>query len=389
MGIKMAGKARKPIYRLQVHDDKLNFTGFLVIDSLIYGLSAGGVRMRSGLTEREIARLARAMSHKFAAAQIPIGGAKSGIDADPRRPDKADVMKRFGELIGPLLAEMYLAGEDMGTTRFDVANIYRSAGVDPVAVAKKKMAAKGITIELPNYFDMLSNESNLEELMTGYGVGECAEEACRLLGMSLAGATVSIQGFGTVGSRTAQFLAQKGAKVVAVADVNGTVYRRDGLPVEQLVAARDELGMMDRQKFDFDYEHLSRDDWLAVDADIIIPAAVADAITKANAGRITAKLVIEAGNIPATAEAERQLQRNGIALVPDFIANAGAACGFGLLLSGQTRFDPQAILQEIGHRIRIATAKVLEASLKRKQLPRKAAEKIAEQELAKIRQEFA
>lgn len=377
---------RKPIYRLQAHDEELDFTGWVIVDSLINGLAAGGVRMRDGLTEREVGRLARAMTHKFAAAQIPLGGAKSGIDADPRRPDKAQVISRFGQLIQPMLSSLYLAGEDMGTVKADIGNLYRSAGVNPVAVAKQRMSAKGIAVDLPDDFDLLSDESNLEEIMTGFGVTECAEEACSILGISLASATVAIQGFGTVGSGTAQFLSQKGAKIIAVADVNGTIYRPEGIPIEQLVKARDELGTINKDVLEFDYTKMPREEWLAVDAQILIPAAIADAIDKNNVGKISAKLVIEAANIPVTSAAERELQKMGVALIPDFIANAGAACGLGLILSGQVKFDPPEILQEVARRIRSATSKVLEMS--KRMLPRNAAEKIAEKELAKIKQKF-
>lgn len=379
---------RKPIYRLQVHDEALDFTGWVVVDSLINGLSAGGVRMRKGLTEREVGRLARAMTHKLATAQIPLGGAKSGLDADPRRPDKAKVISRFAELIQPMLASVYLAGEDMGTVKADIANLYRSAGLNPVTVAKKRMAAKGIKVDLPDDFDMLSDESNLEEILTGFGVTECVDEACSRLGLSLEGATVALQGFGTVGSGTAQFLDQKGAKIIAVADIDGTIYRPEGIPVDQLVKARDELGGINREMLEFAYTKMPREDWLAVDAQILIPAAIADAITKDNVHRISSKLVVEAANIPVTAEAERELSRMGIAMIPDFIANAGAACGLGLIISGQVSFNPPEVLQEVARRIRNATAKVLELCQTKKMLPRKAAEKIAEEELAKIKQRF-
>jgi glutamate dehydrogenase (NAD(P)+) len=380
--------ARKPIYRLQVHDEALDFTGWVIVDSLINGLSAGGVRMRKGLTEREVGRLARAMTHKFAAAQIPLGGAKSGLDADPRRSDKEQVIKRFAELIQPMLSSLYLAGEDMGTVKSDIANLYRSAGLNPVVVAKRRMAAKGIMVDLPDDFDMLSDESNLEEILTGFGVTECVDEACSRLGIPLAGATVALQGFGTVGSGTAQFLDQKGAKIIAVADVDGTIYRPEGIPVDQLVKARDELGGIHREVLEFGYTKMPREDWLAVDAQILIPAAIADAITKENVHRITSKLVVEAANIPVTAEAERELSRMGIAMIPDFIANAGAACGLGLIISGQVSFNPPEVLQEVARRIRNATAKVLELTKTKKMLPRKAAECVAEEELKKIKERF-
>lgn len=384
----MTRKARRPAYRLQVDYEQLGIKGYVIIDSLVNGLSAGGLRMREGLTEEEVARLARAMTHKFAAAGIPIGGAKAGIALDPRHPDKGEVIRKFAKIVRPILAEKYLIGEDLGTTKADIANLYRIADISPIAVARKRMSAKGITIDLPDDFDLLSDESNLEEMMTGYGVAECTEEACAQLGLSLDGATVAIQGFGNVGSGTAQFLARKGAKIVVVADVEGMIYSVRGLPVSRLIAASDELGTIDRGKLILNFKEGPGDDWISQSAQILIPAAVADTITRDNVGRVTSQLVVEAANIPVTINAERQLHRMGVAVVPDFIANAGAACGFGLLLTGQVEFDPQEILKEVGKRIRSATANVIEAGHERKLLPRKAAENLAETELTKIKEVF-
>jgi glutamate dehydrogenase (NAD(P)+) len=384
----MAKKIRRPAYRLQVDYETLGIKGYVIVDSLINGLSAGGLRLSEGLTEEEVSRLARTMTHKFSAAGIPIGGAKAGIALDPRHPDKKEVIEKFAKVITPILSEKYIVGEDLGTTKADISHLYRTAGVHPVAVAKKRMSMKGITVDLPDDYDLLDDDSNLDELMTGYGVAECTDEACAQLGLKLEDATVAVQGFGNVGSGTAQFLTEKGAKIVAVADVKGTIYRTKGLPIDKLIAARDELGTIDRGKLDFDFSEKSRDDWMSLYAQILIPAAVADTITERNAEKVTAKLVIEAANIPVTEEAERTLYRMGVAVVPDFIANAGGACGFGLLLSGQVAFDPTDVLNEIGKRIRSATANVIEIANERRIVPRKAAESLAEKELASIKEVF-
>jgi glutamate dehydrogenase (NAD(P)+) len=384
----MAKQIRRPAYRLQVDYETLGIKGFVIIDSLVNGLSAGGLRMHGGLTEEEVARLARTMTHKFAAVGIPIGGAKAGIALDPRHPDKREVIEKFAKVITPILSEKYLVGEDMGTTKADISHLYRTAGVSPIAVAKKRMSMKGITVDLPDDYDLLDDESNLDELMTGHGVAECTEQACEQLGLDLKGATVAIQGFGNVGSGTAQFLTEKGAKIVAVADVKGTIYRTKGLPVDKLVAARDELGMIDRGMLDFNFAERSREDWMSMYAQILIPAAVADAITKENANKVTAQLVVEAANIPITEEAERELHRMGVNVIPDFIANAGGACGFGLLLSGQVGLEPQEVLREVGTRIRNATTNVINTAKERNIVPRKAAESLAEKELASIKEVF-
>jgi glutamate dehydrogenase (NAD(P)+) len=384
----MAKQIRRPVYRLQVDYETLGIKGYVIIDSLVNGLSAGGLRVHEGLTEEEVTRLARTMTHKFAAAGIPIGGAKAGIALDPRHPEKKKVIEKFAKVITPILSEKYLVGEDMGTTKADISHLYRTAGIGPVAVAKKRMSLKGITVDLPDDFDLLDDKSDLDELMTGHGVAECTEEACEQIGLDLEGATVAIQGFGNVGAGTAQFLTEKGAKIVAVADVKGTIYRTKGLPIDKMAAARDELGMIDRGALDFDFAERSREDWMSMYAQILIPAAVADAITKENVDKVTSQLVIEAANIPVTEEAERALHRMGIDVVPDFIANAGGACGFGLLLSGQVGFDPQEVLREVGKRVRAATANVLSTGRERNIIPRRAAVNLAEKELASIKEVF-
>lgn len=384
----MAKKGRKPAYKLEVNFEKLGIKGYLIIDSLINGLSAGGLRMCEGLTEDEVARLARTMTYKFAAADIPMGGAKAGIALDPRHPAKREVIEIFAKAIRPILAEKYIVGEDLGTTKADISHLYSSAKINPIVVVKKKMAAKGITIDLDDDVDLLSDETDLGDLVTGFGVAECADEACSRVGLSLDKATVAIQGFGTVGSGAARYLTEKGAKIVAVADVEGTIYRTKGLPVDKLTAARDELGTIDRGKLDFDFIEKSRDEWMSMYAQILVPAAVADAITKKNAEKVTAKLIVEAANIPVTEEAERILYHMGVAIVPDFIANAGGACGFGLLLTGQVGYDVEEIFREVGNRIRSATAHVMEAGQANNIFPRKAAEDLAEAELKRIRVVF-
>jgi glutamate dehydrogenase (NAD(P)+) len=384
----MGIRERRPAYKLQVGYENLGIKGYVIIDSLVNGLSAGGLRMSEGLTEDEVARLARTMTYKFAAADIPMGGAKAGIALDPRHPDKQEVIEKFAKAIRPILGEKYIVGEDLGTTKADISRLYGAANINPIAVARKRMLAKGVTIDLADDDDLLSDDVDLGDLVTGYGVVESTEEACSRVGLSLAGATVAIQGFGNVGAGTARYLTEKGAKIVAVADVKGMIYRTKGLPIDKLTAARDELGTIDRGKLDFNFVERPREEWMSMYAQILIPAAVADSITKENADKVTAKLIVEAANIPVTEDAERILHRMGVAVVPDFIANAGGACAFGLLLTGQAPYDVDDIFREVGARIRKATAHVIETSQKRNVFPRRAAEDLAERELVRIKEVF-
>lgn len=373
---------RESLYEVVMYDPDTGTRAFLVVDSLQNGMAGGGIRMSPSVTLDEVRRLARAMTYKFSAVRVPAGGAKSGIVADPASPRKEQHLVSFARMAKPFLQEFYIAGEDMGTTAQDLARIYAEVGFSWARMAKEKMAQRGIELPIPDDFDPSSaGGENLEEILTGYGIAEVTEEACGLLGLQPTSSRVVIQGFGTVGSMTAHFLSQKGFPIVGVADVQGTVYRPEGLPLEVMLAARDAMGNIDRGKLDFSCEHLHRDRWLELEAEILIPAAVADTIHEGNVDQIRGRLVVEGANIPVTHEAEAVLHRRGVAVVPDFIANAGAAGGLGMILTGQVALDPGQILAELGRRLRETTREVLGRSLGEGRMPREVAVALAEQRL--------
>jgi glutamate dehydrogenase (NAD(P)+) len=179
----------------------------------------------------------------------------------------------------------------------------------------------------------------------------------------------------------AKFMADKGFTIVAVADIAGTIYHPDGLPLEKLFAAKDERGTIDRARMPQDCQILDRDEWLNLDVDILVPAAIGDAIRKDNVSGVKAKLVVEGANFPVTEEAERYFYQHGIANVPDFVANAGAAGGFGMLLTGQVPLDPRKILEALSSRLRETTRKVLSMSKEKGTSPRFVALGLAEERL--------
>lgn len=373
---------RPSLYEIVMCDPETNTHAFLIIDTLKSGFAGGGIRMTPHVTQEEVRRLAQAMTYKFSAVDVPMGGCKAGIVADPNAPDKTVHLEAFARMVKPFLKDMYIAGEDMGTTATDVGLIYRAANCSWVELVKEKMAKQGVNLEVPANFDPSDFQGvNLEEELTGYGVAEVTEEACEVIGLDASQAEVAIQGFGTVGSITARNLFDKGFTIIAVADVEGTIHCPDGLPIDALLSVKDALGMIDRSQLNFEHQLLHRDEWLGLDADILIPAALADTIHRDNVAQIGAKLVVEAANIPTTPEAQRFLFEQGIAVVPDFIANAGAAGGFGMILTGQVDFEPESILSELGKRLRRTTNEVLSVGRAKGILPREVAIQLAEQKL--------
>ncbi|MBN1573986.1 MAG: Glu/Leu/Phe/Val dehydrogenase [Deltaproteobacteria bacterium] len=353
----------KYMYETTLYDPESGVTAFIVIDRLLNGVSGGGVRMSPGVTLAEVGMLARTMTYKFAAVGVRVGGAKSGILLDPRSPDKTKAVASFGRMAEPFLKTIYMIGEDMGTTAKDLTLIYEEAGINPIAFAKAKAKELGITLDIPEEVELSSlGGESFEEIITGYGLCEAAEEAVGRYGMELKSSTVSLQGFGTVGSISARNLARRGARVIAVTDIEGTILNKDGLDVEKLIEAKDNAGTIDRKMLDFEFTAGGGDGWLTAGADIIVPAAVAGAINEKNVKVVDAKLILEGANIPITEGAQKALTKRGVPIIPDFIANAGAAAGFGLILTGECKIEE--VFGEFSRRIRSGVTHCIEESRK-------------------------
>lgn len=368
------GEPGEPIATLALADPGTGARAFLVLDSLREGRGAGGgVRLTPTVTLAETRRLARAMTYKYGIIGVPSGGAKLGIVGDPRDPRKPDVLRGIARLIAPLVrADVYRFGEDMGTTREDVAFMYREIGVDPVELGRERARRLGRTLALPPGATMADLGGRaFEETITGHGLLEVLLEACQVAGLDPAGTRVAIQGFGTVGAGLARLLAARGIAVTAVADVEGTIEAEAGLPVEALLAARDALGTIDRARLPRGLRQRPREAWLDAPADVLVPAAVADAITEADVDHVRARLVLEAANLPVTEAAEAMLHARGVTVVPDVVANAGAAAGYAMIWFGQT--TPERVYADVGARLRAATRQVLETSQAGGTTPRAAA----------------
>lgn len=218
-----------PEYVTQMYDPASGMRAVIVIDTTAFGVAAGGIRMLPDITTEEIIQLARVMTYKFAVLDMPVGGAKSGIFADPSSPDRDGIIAAYGRHIAPFLKQlMYVPGADMGTSDRDVARIYEFAGV-------KELAPSGLTLREKEGMP-------LEDHLTGYGVVVAARTACELIGMSMNRATVAIEGFGKVRGGVARYMARFGAKVVAISTVEGAVYNPDGLEVEKMLEMRKKLG---------------------------------------------------------------------------------------------------------------------------------------------------
>ncbi|MGW2936592.1 Glu/Leu/Phe/Val dehydrogenase dimerization domain-containing protein [Streptomyces sp. NPDC055722] len=320
-----------PLMTLVWTDHVTGRRGYLVVDRLVRGVASGGLRMRPGCTLDEVAGLARGMSMKEAlhydpkARYVPLGGAKGGIDCDPRAPEAYDVLVRYLRAMRPYIESLWTTGEDLGLTQDLVDRAAAEAGLvssiqavypllDDEAAARKRLA---------DAFAVEVDGVGLDALVGGCGVAESVLTALDRAGTPYAGTRVAVQGFGTMGGATARFLARAGLAVVAVADVKGTIANPDGLDVEALLAARDAYGAVDRGALRPADRELPGDAWLAAEAEVLVPAAVSYAVDTGNQARIHARWIVEAANMPVLPEAEELLTARGVTVLPDVVVNSG------------------------------------------------------------------
>jgi len=267
----------------------------------------GGIRMSSHVTLEETIQLAEIMTYKSALMDLPFGGGKAAIVANSGLSPQAKEVLMGGfahEIRYELISGNYVPAPDLGTSPREMAVIFGETHVRE-SVTGKPVGIGG----LPG-----------REEATGYGVSVIAERAAReFLDMEISDTTIGVQGFGNVGSWACTFLAEKGAKILAVTDRGGGTMHREGIDVEGLKKYAKEYGSVDG----YGGEHLSNRELLGLDVDILIPAAIGGVITGENAGDVKAKLIIEGANAPTTREADEILAKKDVILVPDILANAG------------------------------------------------------------------
>ncbi|MDD2655405.1 MAG: Glu/Leu/Phe/Val dehydrogenase [Candidatus ainarchaeum sp.] len=293
-----------PEYVVEVFDAKTGMQGVMVIDNTARGPGKGGMRMQPDVTTEEVMGLARAMTWKNALADIPFGGAKSGIKFDPKSPHKEAAIRAFADKVKKFIPDLYIAGPDMNTTEKEMAQFADQVG-NNMATTGKPASMGGLPHELGS---------------TGYGVALCIKTAVESRGGKLDGMTVAIEGFGNVGTFAMKFLSEWGAKVVAASDSKGVIYDNNGLDHGELMRTKAEKKTVTAHGKG---QVLPPAELFKLPVDILIPGARPNVITDANVDDVKAKIVAEAANIPMTYGVEKKLMQKGVLVLPDFLANAG------------------------------------------------------------------
>lgn len=290
------------------------FEGFRVVHSQAMGPSKGGVRYSMDVHLDEVKALAAWMTWKCAVVGIPYGGGKGGIKCDPRKMSKGELERltraytgAMRDVFGP---EKDIPAPDMNTGPQEMAwlmdEFSKIQGTYSPAVTTGKPLVLG------------GSSGRVEA--TGRGVMVSCRAALGKLGINPTEATCAVQGFGNVGSVSAKLIALQGLKIVAISDVTGGYYDPNGIDIEAAIEYRNNnKGTLEG----FKAERITNEELLELDVDVLVPAAMEDQITKHNAARIKAKLIVEGANGPTSASADVILNEKNIMVVPDILANAG------------------------------------------------------------------
>ncbi len=359
-------------FPVEVDDGSVvTFTGYRVVHNSVRGPGKGGIRYSPEVSLDEVRALASWMTWKCALIDVPFGGAKGGICVDTKKHSEAvlrRITRRFvtelGELLGPYTD---IPAPDMYTNALTMAWIY-----DTYAMMHPGENALGVVTGKP--LDMGGSHGRHEA--TARGCLFAAQRALKngLLSdrKDLDGASVAIQGFGNAGSIAARLFREAGAKICAVSDSRGGIFNKDGLDIE---AASDHKAETRSVVGTPGTKEVSNEELLALDCDILIPAALENQIHLGNAAKIQAKLICEAANGPTTPAADRILQEKDIHVMPDILANSGGVC-VSYFEWVQNQENEQWDLDEVNGKLRVRMERAADAVLNK-------AKEINSSELAK------
>jgi glutamate dehydrogenase len=289
------------------------FTGYRAQHNDAVGPTKGGVRFHPGVDEDEVKALSMWMSLKCGIVDLPYGGGKGGIICDPRT-------MSMGELERLSRAYVRAISQIVGPTKdIPAPDVYTNSQIMAWMMDEysrlREYDAPGFITGKP----LVLGGSHGREKATAQGVVICIEEAAKKLGIAIKGARVVVQGFGNAGSFLAKFMHDASAKVIGISDAYGALYAPDGLDIDYLLDRRDSYGTV-TTLFD---NTITNEELLELDCDILVPAAISNQITTANAHNINASIVVEAANGPTTLEETKILSDRGILLVPDVLASSG------------------------------------------------------------------
>ncbi|MCL6294074.1 Glu/Leu/Phe/Val dehydrogenase dimerization domain-containing protein [Jejuia spongiicola] len=365
-------------------DPETDAEGWTVINSLRGGAAGGGTRMRKGLDMNEVLSLAKTMEIKFTVSGPSIGGAKSGINFDPKDPRKTGVLERWYAAVSPLLKSYYGTGGDLNVDEIhEVIPITEESGVwhpqegvfnghfkptEADKINRIGQLRQGVikVIENAIYSPSVSRKYTVADMITGFGVAEAVKQYYAIYGGDIKGKRAVVQGFGNVGAAAAFYLSQMGAKVVGIIDIAGGLINEDGFTFEEitnLFLAKNGNTLVAENLIPF--EEVNEKIW-SINTEIFAPCAASRLITIHQIDEMidSGLEVISCGaNVPF---ADKEIFFGPImehtdyrvSLIPDFISNCGMARVFAYFMERRVQMTDEAIFNDTSNKIKEAIEKV-------------------------------
>ena len=361
-------------------DPETEAEGWTVINSLRGGAAGGGTRMRQGLDINEVLSLAKTMEIKFTVSGPGIGGAKSGINFDPKDPRKKGVLERWYKAVSPLLKSYYGTGGDLNVDEIhEVIPITEDSGVwhpqegvfnghfKPTEADKINRIGQlrhGVikVIENPEYSPDVSRKFTVADMITGYGVAIAVKHYYDIYGGSISGKRAVVQGFGNVGAAAAFYLSQMGAKVVGIIDVVGGLINKNGFTFEEITNFfLEKIGNTLESDNLIPFNEINEKIW-SLETEVFAPCAASRLITKEQIDTMiqSGLEVISCGaNVPF-ADKEiffgpiMEFTDSKVSLIPDFISNCGMARVFAYFMERRVEMTDDAIFDDASNIIKSA-----------------------------------
>ncbi|MBL7560112.1 amino acid dehydrogenase [Olleya sp. YSTF-M6] len=381
-------------------DSETEAEGWTVINSLRGGAAGGGTRMRKGLDMNEVLSLAKTMEVKFTVSGPAIGGAKSGINFDPKDPRKKGVLERWYKAVSPLLKSYYGTGGDLNVDEIhEVIPITEESGVwhpqegvfnghfkptEADKINRIGQLRQGVikVLENTNFSPDVAKKYTVADMITGYGVAEAVKHYYDIYGGSVKGKRAVVQGFGNVGSAAAYYLAQMGAKVVGIIDISGGVINEDGFSFEDI---KDFFLTKNGNTLSTDnmipFAEMNERVW-SLETEIFAPCAASRLITQDQIDQMinTGLEVVSCGaNVPF---ADKEIFFGSImeqtdervSLIPDFISNCGMARVFAYFMERKVQMTDEAIFNDTSNIIKKAIQNVHAKNTSKKEISKTAFE---------------
>ena len=376
---------KTPEIVFQWQDSETDAKGWVVINSLRGGAAGGGTRMRVGLDQHEVTSLAKTMEVKFTVSGPAIGGAKSGINFDPKDPRKKEVLKRWYKAVTPLLKHYYGTGGDLNVDEIhEVIPITEDCGVwhpqegvfnghfqprESQKINRIGQLRQGVlkAIENKEYSPDVNSKFVVADMITGYGVAESVKHYYNIYGGKLKGKNVVVQGWGNVGSAAAYYIAQEGAKIVGIIDKDGGLINEDGFSfdeIKKLFLTKKENTLYHQKMMSF--EEINDQIW-DLKSEIFLPCAASRLISHSQVERMInsgIEIIAPGANVPF---ADKEIffgpisdfTDQSISLIPDFISNCGMARVFAYLMSNDlSNLDDKEIFKDTSQTIKSALEKI-------------------------------